>query len=1102
MNKNNSLINKLEKFISKFYQNQLIKGLIFYLSSFILFLIFFSSLEYFARFDKEARGILFWLFVIINVVVLWKWIVTPIMGLTRLRNSMSHQEAAKIIGSHFGGVKDKLLNILQLQELSDKDNALIQASIDQKTNDLDSFKFSNAVKFKHNVKYLKYALFPVAILLIFLLSGNEKVILESSERIISYNTDFIEQAPFEFVILNNDLSVIRGEDFVVKLKTLGEKTPSQVYFKNGNNTFLMSAKDEIFEYRLKNVMQNTTFRFEANSFVSSSFELTSIPKPLISKLIVKITPPIYLNKKPIEAENKGNLYIFEGSRVEWLLESENTNQILIGFENNFYPLKKKSNNVFSFSKKLVETSNYHFITSNSFTKGDSLFYTANVIKDAYPSIVIRELVDSINPSIIFISGQIEDDHGISKLSFNYKSISDTSSWKKEDIFIQKKQKSQLFSYLINFDELGISPGQGTEYFFEVWDNDQVNGEKASRTSKKQYLAPSIEELELEVSQQNETLKNKIEKTQQLAKDIQNDLKELKKQLLNKKEISWEEKNRTQELLKKQKELENNINEIEKLQSINQDKDDKLSEKSQELLKKQEQIQQLFENIMDEEMKQMMDELNKMMDDVNKEDLKNMLDKMEQNDENIEKELDRTLELFKQLEIEQKLEKNANKLLDLAQKQKDLSIKNKEKSISNDSIQKEQQKLQNEFEKISKELEQIQKQNQELENKKSIPNTEDLEKSIEQDMQKSLEKLNNKLKKQSSQLQQDAAQKMEQMSQEITDSMEMEEAESVAEDMETLRQILENLISVSHDQESLMKNLYNVQFNSPIYTQHLRTQKTLQQNTQIIEDSLLALSKRQPSVESIINKEINAMNSNMENALSFMEERSSSQATEKQQFAMMAANNLALLLSEVLERMQKQMANMNTNPSGKMCNKPKSVGGESMKKMKQMQQQIKKQMKSMLQGQKGKKGQKKKGGERSQKIAQMAAQQEQIRNRLNELRNELSGDKESKNNIDKLLDQINKNQDDILNDNISQSTIQRQEQILTRLLQAEKAEMEREREKQRESNEWLNNLSKKILDPMDKYKKEKQNQQELIRTIPPSLTPFYKDKVNQYFKNER
>ena len=67
------------------------------------------------------------------------------------------------------------------------------------------------------------------------------------------------------------------------------------------------------------------------------------------------------------------------------------------------------------------------------------------------------------------------------------------------------------------------------------------------------------------------------------------MKELKKQLLNKKEISWEEKNRTQELLKKQKELENNINEIEKLQSINQDKDDKLSEKSQELLKKQEQV---------------------------------------------------------------------------------------------------------------------------------------------------------------------------------------------------------------------------------------------------------------------------------------------------------------------------------------------------------------------------------------------------------------------------------------------------------------------------------------------------------------------------------
>lgn len=240
---------------------------------------------------------------------------------------------------------------------------------------------------------------------------------------------------------------------------------------------------------------------------------------------------------------------------------------------------------------------------------------------------------------------------------------------------------------------------------------------------------------------------------------------------------------------------------------------------------------------------------------------------------------------------------------------------------------------------------------------------------------------------------------------------------------------------------------------------------------------------------------------MEKALSFMEERKSSEASAKQQFAMTSANNLALLLSEVLEEMQKQMSKSNPNPSNKMCNKPKSLGGESMKKMKQMQKALKEQMKSMLQGNKGQKGKNKKGGKQSEKIAKMAAQQEQIRNRMNEIRNELSGDQNSKNNIDKVLQEMEKTQSDIINNNITQSTLLRQEQIINRLLEAEKAQLERDKEKQRESNEWLQNLSQELSAPYQEYIKQKKNQQELLRTIPPTLTPFYKNKVNQYFKND-
>lgn len=47
---------------------------------------------------------------------------------------INHEEAAKIIGTHFTDVKDKLLNVLQLksQSVGFTDRSLIEASINQK----------------------------------------------------------------------------------------------------------------------------------------------------------------------------------------------------------------------------------------------------------------------------------------------------------------------------------------------------------------------------------------------------------------------------------------------------------------------------------------------------------------------------------------------------------------------------------------------------------------------------------------------------------------------------------------------------------------------------------------------------------------------------------------------------------------------------------------------------------------------------------------------------------------------------------------------------------------------------------------------------------
>jgi len=95
--------------------------------------------------------------------------------------------------------------------------------------------------------------------------------------------------------------------------------------------------------------------------------------------------------------------------------------------------------------------------------------------------------------------------------------------------------------------------------------------------------------------------------------------------------------------------------------------------------------------------------------------------------------------------------------------------------------------------------------------------------------------------------------------------------------------------------------------------------------------------------------------------------------------------------------------------------------------------------------------------------------------------------------------MEENETDIVNKRITQETINRQKQILTRLLESEKAEREREWDEKRESKEGKEK-EKGNPELFFEYNKEKEQEVDLIKTTPPNLSIFYKKKVTQYFQN--
>ena len=88
--------------------------------------------------------------------------------------------------------------------------------------------------------------------------------------------------------------------------------------------------------------------------------------------------------------------------------------------------------------------------------------------------------------------------------------------------------------------------------------------------------------------------------------------------------------------------------------------------------------------------------------------------------------------------------------------------------------------------------------------------------------------------------------------------------------------------------------------------------------------------------------------------------------------------------------------------------------------------------------------------------------------------------------------------DLVNKRLTEETIMRQQQILTRLLEVEKSARERDQDTKREAQ--TAQYKPPVFPPaFDKYKVSKERQTELLRSTPPNLTPYYQREVGEYFQ---
>jgi hypothetical protein len=1129
-----TLIEKLEEFIRKYYANELLKGAIYAVGLGVLFFLGIVTLQYLGDFQTTGRAILFYSFLVGALFILVNNILMPISRMYNLTKRMTYEEAARIVGDRFSDVNDKILNTLQLCKnnatVSQQQLDLVTASIQQRIRLLKPIPFSQAVNFSENKRHLKFLAAPV-----FLFLGvyvvNSDIITSGTDSLIHYNQTTEKELPFEMIVSNDELSVLQQEDFELTV-TIKEKkyVPDEVYIVVEGKSHKMKKKGKKeFSYTFRNVQQNQLFYFTAQDVTSTNYELTTIPKPSIVSFDLWLDYPAYTGLKDEQLSNLGDVVVPEGTSIKWVFTTKNTKNIQLRMGDSIHTLTSKGLNIFQRDQRVMSGFDYTVITSNEFAVGkDSISYAIAVTKDAFPTIDVEQTTDSINNRLFYFSGKLTDDYGFSKLTFHHK-ISTADGIQKDlaarPLPVTKTFNRDQFFHFFDMSQLSLEPGDKVEYFFQIWDNDGVNGAKSSRSEARIFKAPTLQELADKADQSGEKIKDDLQKSLDEAERLKKELEEIKKNLYNKDKPDWQDKNRMEQFLENQQSLQQNLQKMQQENIKSQQEKNQFNQMSQEILDKQQLLNELFDELMNDEMKKLYEELQKMMEQMNKNQLINQMEKIEMSQDQLSKELDRALEQFKQLQMDEKLQSIADQLKDLSERQEELSEDTKDKEKSNFDLNKEQDRLKEDFEKLRDQLDDLHELNESLERKRDLEKTDELEQKIADEMKKSSEELGENKNKKAAESQKNAADNMDQLAQAMEDMKTKDQEQQQEEDLDALRQLLENLINFSIDQEEVMTQFRTTATNDPKYVKLGQQQRKLKDDAKMLEDSLFAISKRVMQLGPFINKEVAEMNHNITKSLKFITERQTEMVMANQQYVMTSVNNLALLFDEAMKQMQEQM--MNSKPGSGSCSKPGGKGKPSpggQMSMQQMQEQMQKQlekMKEMMEkgqnpggkqdggkgedgktpGQSGLPGQ---GGQgnmpgMSQQLAEMAAQQAAMRQKIQEMMQELNKDGSGAGNgLKEIIKDMEKIEEDLVNKRVNAQTMNRQKEIMTRLLEHEKAQREQEYDEKRKSNEAkeyeISNPSKFL-----EYKLKKEKEMELLKTIPPSLKPYYKNKVNEYFE---
>ena len=1054
------------------------------------------------------RTIFFWVWAVAAVALLLWLVIRPwIIGWI---SRSQYKRIARTVAQEQPALQNQLVSLLELcnGDASPAPQPLVDHAVQSLDAEVSRLPLVEKVNWHQPIARSRYTVIPLGLIAMLILAAPQGF-REASVRLFSPGTTFERPAPFSLSVIPGNTEVTRGDSLVMIAHALGVTMPDMVTFKLGviGETRVRSQNVKVdslgrFIHQENNLRLPFRYRAVSGSVTSDWYDVAVIDRPVLRNLQITLHPPPY-SELPTEElpPGTGNITALQGTSAHirirssipgtraWLsLDSDSDDVILDDLTGTIMVHDEISYRI------LLES-------SSGVRNLDPITYSITPLYDRYPSIELISpdpRADMDFELLVPLTIRVQDDFGFSRFTLSWRHsesrFGDTmDSFQEMELPLPMTPEIQYFWDLDLTTGLDIVPGDVISYFVTIWDNDGYNGPKKSSSATQELRLPSItERYEALETTQDET-ESGLESLLEEAELVREEFDELRDELRRKQDASWDDRQSLEGLRQAQEELQNRIDELASnmADAVQQMEDHNLV--SDELLDLFEELQEVTEEISSPELMEALQELQEALSEFDPAAMQESLEKFEFNEEMFRERMERTLELFKNFQVQQQLEEAARRAEDLQQVQERLAEQTgyEDAQENSESLADEQLLASDEMTALEDKMEEISDRMQELQQAPTSQmeqlNEQTQAKELPENMKQNAQQMQSGQMQQANQGQQQMSQSMQQLQSDLQNIQSGMQGQQMQINLAALKLILSNILRLSQDQEELRRKIANATQESPLLRDFAREQSILERGGAVVADSIQSLGRSLPQLSRSVQQFAGNALFHMSATTEALTERNSNFAESYAAHAMTNLNDLALLLSDLLDQL------MNSSPS--------SGGGMSMEQMIQQLQQMAAQQEQLNQALEELFG--RQPGERltpdmQERLQQIAGQQEAMRRQLTEmaqerdLANQLAGD------LERIAQQMEESIQELQSGQVNRPTQQRQQQILTRLLDASRSLQERGRERKREGRQGSETERVSPL-PLQPNMTKDELQRALMNALESGYAKDYQELIQRYFE---